>query len=234
MSQTIIIPEGEKPKAFQTVIPQKSYKDLAESMGRTETEYNRLLDTRYDMTGTGAQLGARQRGIEMQEAASYASSLPKALVLIQVLEEFPIKSNATFDTVQGECTFGNKSRDNLRKQIGGTGAPPQTKSLAKQAAEKRYDDAKDYYLAALEKAKKTPRSFMKPTKDPGFAQNPSIYLPQIINAPDEEINKLKITKINTSIQLTCTFSVIKPKLICSSIFSFTNLQSKTDTFNPIE
>ena len=25
----LIIPEGEKPKAFQTVIPQKSYKDLA-------------------------------------------------------------------------------------------------------------------------------------------------------------------------------------------------------------
>ena len=74
----LIIPEGEKPKAFQTVIPQKSYKDLAESMGRTETQYNRLLDTRYDMTGTGAQLGAKQRGIEMQEAASYASSLPAA------------------------------------------------------------------------------------------------------------------------------------------------------------
>ena len=74
----LIIPEGEKPKAFQTVIPQKSYKDLAESMGRTETEYNRLLDTRYDMTGTGAQLGAKQRGIVMQEAASYRSSLPAA------------------------------------------------------------------------------------------------------------------------------------------------------------
>ena len=43
----IVIPPAETPRAFQTIIPQKSYKDLAESMNRTEGEYNRLLDTRY-------------------------------------------------------------------------------------------------------------------------------------------------------------------------------------------
>ena len=37
----IVIPPAETPRAFQTVIPQKSYKDLAESMNRTEGEYNR-------------------------------------------------------------------------------------------------------------------------------------------------------------------------------------------------
>ena len=43
----------------------------------------------------------------------------------------------------------------------------------------RQKDAKDYYLASVELAKKTPRSYMEPTKDPGFAQNdPSIYLPK--------------------------------------------------------
>ena len=103
----LIIPEGEKPKAFQTVIPQKSYKDLAESMGRTETEYNRLLDTRYDMTGTGAQIGAKQRGIEMQEAASYASSLPKSespdTSFRGTPREFQIKSKGnTFETEAGQ------------------------------------------------------------------------------------------------------------------------------------
>ena len=167
----IIIPEGEKPKAFQTVIPQKSYKDLAESMGRTETEYNRLLDTRYDMTGTGAQIGAKQRGIEMQEAASYASSLPKGSAdqsFRGTPREFNIKSKGnTFETAAGQSPKATPS------------APTPAKSLAKQAAERRYGDAKDYYLAAVEKAKKTPRSYMEPTKDPGFAQNdPSIYLPK--------------------------------------------------------
>ena len=171
----LIIPEGEKPKAFQTVIPQKSYKDLAESMGRTETEYNRLLDTRYDMTGTGAQLGAKQRGIEMQEAASYASSLPKAdspdTSFRGTPREFNIKSKGnTFETAAGQSP-------QTRGQITPTVLPPKT--LAKQAAETRYGDAKDYYLAAVQKAKDTPRSYMKPTKDPGFAQNdPSIYLPK--------------------------------------------------------
>ena len=171
----LIIPEGEKPKAFQTVIPQKSYKDLAESMGRTETEYNRLLDTRYDMTGTGAQLGAKQRGIEMQEAASYASSLPKSdspdTSFRGTPREFDIKSKGnTFETAAGQSP---KTKGQVSAQV------VQPKSLAKQAAETRYGDAKDYYLAAVKKAKETPRSYMKPTKDPGFAQNdPSIYLPK--------------------------------------------------------
>ena len=168
----IIIPEGEKPKAFQTVIPQKSYKDLAESMGRTETEYNRLLDSRYDMTGTGAQLGAKQRGIEMQEAASYASSLPAAsspdTSFRGTPREFDIKSKGnTFETTAGQSPKATP-----------TAAAP-AKTLAREAAEMRQKDAKDYYLAAVKKAKETPRSYMEPTKDPGFAQNPSdIYLPK--------------------------------------------------------
>ena len=169
----IVIPPAETPRAFQTIIPQKSYKDLAESMGRTEGEYNRLLDTRYDMTGTGAELGAQQRGIEMQEAASYASSLPKAdspdTSFRGTPREFKVTSNTrgTFDTAAGQ-TSGTK-----------TTQPVPKKTLAREAAEKRYSDQKDYYLKAVEKAKKTPRSYMEPTKDPGFAQNdPSIYLPK--------------------------------------------------------
>ena len=172
----IVIPPAETPRAFQTVIPQKSYKDLAESMNRTEKEYNRLLGTRYDMTGTGAQLGAKQRGIEMQEAASYASSLPAAsspdTSFRGTPREFKIKSKGnTFETKAGQEPAPTGGA--------GIGGGNQPKSLAKQAAETRYGDAKDYYLAAVKKAKETPRSYMKPTKDPGFAQNdPSIYLPK--------------------------------------------------------
>ena len=168
----IVIPPAETPRAFQTVIPQKSYKDLAESMNRTEKEYNRLLDTRYDMTGTGAQIGAKQRGIEMQEAASYASSLPAAsspdTSFRGTPREFDIKSKGnTFETAAGQSPKATPT------------ATTPAKSLAKQAAETRYGDAKDYYLAAVKKAKETPRSYMEPTQDPGFAQNPSdIYLPK--------------------------------------------------------
>ena len=74
---TIIMPQEQDSTAYQTIIPQKSYKDLAESMRRTEKEYNRLLDARYDTVGTPAEMGARSKGIQMQEAASYLSSLPR-------------------------------------------------------------------------------------------------------------------------------------------------------------
>ena len=153
----LIIPEGEKPKAFQTVIPQKSYKDLAESMGRTETEYNRLLDTRYDMTGTGAQLGAKQRGIEMQEAASYRSSLPTGNAdqsFRGTPREFDIKSKGnTFETREGQSP-------NTPAASTASTTPPklqESRTTAQEAADLRYGNAKENYLAAVEKAKTTPR-----------------------------------------------------------------------------
>tara|TARA_R100000234_G_scaffold12308_2_gene6824 strand:+ start:430 stop:999 length:570 start_codon:yes stop_codon:yes gene_type:complete len=172
----IVIPPAETPRAFQTIIPQKSYKDLAESMGRTEGEINRVMDQRYDQTGTAAELGAKQRGIEMQEAASYAASLPKGTAneaFRGTPRDFAITSNAggSFDTVAGQAT---------RTDAGTlTGSAQPQKTLAREAAETRFKDAKDYYLKAVEKAKTTPRSFMAPTQDPGFAQNPSdIFLPK--------------------------------------------------------
>ena len=173
----IVIPPAETPRAFQTIVPQKSYKDLAESMNRTEGEYNRLLDTRYDMTGTGAQLGAKQRGIEMQEAASYASSLPKSespdTSFRGTPREFDIKSKGnTFETAAGQTPKAGSAASTAT-------TPTPAKTLARDAAETRQKDAKDYYLAAVQKAKTTPRSYMPQTQDPGFAQNPaSDFLPK--------------------------------------------------------
>ena len=163
----IVIPEGEAPRAFQTVIPQKSYKDLAESMNRTEKEYNRVLDQRYDMVGTGADIGAKQRGIEMQEAASYASSLPKS------------------ETPDTSFKATPRPFPNTGAAAGASGSTPQT--AAKEAADLRKQNAKEYYLAAVQKAKDTPRSYMPETVNPGFAQNPSsIYLPQAVPSSEKK------------------------------------------------
>ena len=180
--QTIIMPEESNPQAFQTIIPQKSYKDLAESMGRTEKEYNRLVDQRYDTVGTAAEMGARNRGIEMQERASYLSSLPRGGSPDEGFKETPrafaIKSNrrGTFDTVPGAMSgFGG-----TRPGTGPQGS--MTLDPAKEAASKRYEESKKAYAKALNKAKTTPRSFMPETKDPGFAQNTDdVYLPKQIN-----------------------------------------------------
>ena len=194
---TIIMPAEGSPQAFQTIVPQKSYKDMAESTLRTEKEINRLMGQRYDEVGTPEEIGARKKGVEMQAAASYLASLPKGPVDERFKETpraFPIKSNtrATFDTVSGSMSgFGSTRPGTGRPATGGTasgqvGALPVQTDPAKEAAKKRFDESKKAYEAALEKAKKTPRSFMAETKDPAYAQNPdSMFIPQIINAPDK-------------------------------------------------
>ena len=194
---TIIMPAEGAPQAFQTIVPQKSYKDIAESTLRSEKEINRLMGQRYDEVGTPEEIGARKKGVEMQAAASYLSSLPKGPVDERFKETpraFPVKSNrrATFDTVPGSMSgFGTTRPGTGRPPTGGTGIG-QVGSMsvqtdpAKEAAKKRFDESKKAYEAALEKAKKTPRSFMAETKDPAYAQNPdSMFIPQIINAPDK-------------------------------------------------
>ena len=194
---TIIMPAEGAPQAFQTIVPQKSYKDIAESTLRSEKEINRLMGQRYDEVGTPDEIGARKKGVEMQAAASYLASLPKGPVDERFKETpraFPVKSNrrATFDTVPGSMSgFGSTRPGTGRPPTGGTGSsqvgimPVQT-DPAKEAAKKRFDESKKAYEAALEKAKKTPRSFMTETKDPAYAQNPdSMFIPQIINAPDK-------------------------------------------------
>ena len=193
---TIIMPAEGAPQAFQTIVPQKSYKDIAESTLRTEKEINRLMGQRYDEVGTPEEIGARKKGVEMQAAASYLASLPKGPVDERFKETpraFPVKSNrrATFDTVPGSMSgFGTTRPGTGRPPTGGAlgqiGPMPVQTDPAKEAAKKRFDESKKAYEAALEKAKKTPRSFMAETKDPAYAQNPdSMFIPQIINAPDK-------------------------------------------------
>lgn len=193
---TIIMPTEGAPQAFQTIVPQKSYKDMAESTLRTEKEINRLMGQRYNEVGTPEEIGARKKGVEMQAAASYLSSLPKGPVDERFKETpraFPVKSNrrATFDTVPGSMSgFGSTRPGTGRPATGGSqgqiGSMPIQTDPAKEAAKKRFDESKKAYEAALEKAKKTPRSFMAETKDPSYAQNPdSMFIPQIINAPDK-------------------------------------------------
>ena len=51
---TVIMPAETKPQQFQTVIPEKSFKDLAEQMGRIETETGKYRNR--DMTKLELQL----------------------------------------------------------------------------------------------------------------------------------------------------------------------------------
>jgi len=190
---TIIMPAEGSPQAFQTIVPQKSYKDIAESTLRTEKEINRLMGQRYDEVGTPEEIGARKKGVEMQAAASYLSSLPKGTADERFKETpraFPIKSNrrGTFDTVPGSMSGFGSTRPGTGSAGGSQGQggffplPLKPTDPAKEAATKNFEESKKAYQAALDKAKKTPRSFIAETKDPSYAQNPdSMFIPQIVN-----------------------------------------------------
>ena len=190
---TIIMPAEQSSTAYQTLIPKKSYKDLAQTTRRMEKEINRITSQRYDEVGTPAEIGARQRGLEMQESASYLSSLPRGgspdTGFKETPRAFPIKSNnrGTFDTVAGSMAGYGGTRP-------GTGAQPSTGlDPAREAASVRFEKSKEAYAKGLNRAKTTPRSFMPVTpKNIGYADNPDkLFNPKTINNNNKKKKKKK-------------------------------------------
>ena len=62
---TVVMPNTTTPQTFQTLAPQESYQDMAESMKRIETETAKIQQQRYDQVGTEAEIGARMAGREL-------------------------------------------------------------------------------------------------------------------------------------------------------------------------
>ena len=73
----VVMPAPTAPTTYQSVIPLESYQDLAEQLNRIKTETAKIETQRYQEVGTPEELGARQAGRRVQEAASYLSSLPR-------------------------------------------------------------------------------------------------------------------------------------------------------------
>ena len=178
---TVIMPAETKPQQFQSVIPEKSFKDLAEQMGRIETETGKIQDQRYDEVGTPAEIGARSKGTNMLAAASYLSSLPKAL---------PDTSFQTtprpFGIMSTPSSFDQKKGETIAANTGKSTAPSTTvKSqldVVKEAAKKNLDFATKEYLDAVKQAKTKGRPTATITKDPSFAkQDPKDLLPRRYN-----------------------------------------------------
>ena len=178
---TVIMPAETKPQQFQSVIPEKSFKDLAEQMNRIETETGKIQDQRYDEVGTPAEMGARSKGTNFKAAAAYLASLPSSM---------PDTSFQTtprpFDITSTAGTFNQKSGQSASKTGSGTVSPrPKTQlDYVKDAAKENLDNAKQEYLDAVKLAKTKPRPKATITKDPSFAtQDPMDLLPRRYN-PD--------------------------------------------------
>tara|TARA_Y100000114_G_C11598284_1_gene249134 strand:- start:34 stop:624 length:591 start_codon:yes stop_codon:yes gene_type:complete len=178
---TIVMPAQTKPQQFQTIIPEKSFKDLAEQMGRIETETGKIQDQRYDEVGTPAEIGARAKGTNMLAAAAYLSSLPK---------NTPDTSFQTtprpFDITSTKNTFNQKEGQTIGASTGKSTAPataPKSQlDYVKEAAKQNLDNAKQEYLDAVKLVKTKGRPKPTITKDPSFAtQDPKDYLPRQYN-----------------------------------------------------
>ena len=177
---TVIMPAETKPQQFQTIIPEKSFKDLAQQMGRIETETGKIQEQRYDEVGTPAEIGARSKGRNVQSAAAYLASLPSAMAdtsFQTTPRPFDIKSTpSAATTVPGQT--GVKSG-----QSTATGTRPKSQlDYVKDAAKQNLDQAKKEYSAALKLAQTKGRPKPTITKDPSFAkQDPKDYLPKRYN-----------------------------------------------------
>jgi hypothetical protein len=177
---TVIMPAETKPQQFQTIIPEKSFKDLAEQMGRIETETGKIQEQRYDEVGTPAEIGARTKGRNVTSAAAYLASLPSAMpdTSFQTTPRpFDIKSTpSAATTVPGQT--GLKAG-----QSTATGTTPKSQlDYVKDAAKQNLDQAKKEYSAALKLAQTKGRPKPTITKDPSFAkQDPKDYLPKRYN-----------------------------------------------------
>ena len=73
----VIMPSPASPTVFQTVVPLKSYKDLAAQLGRFQTELGKVQEQRYSEVGTPAQIGAAQQARNVKSEEAYLASLPK-------------------------------------------------------------------------------------------------------------------------------------------------------------
>ena len=178
---TVIMPAETKPQQFQSVIPEKSFKDLAEQMNRIETETGKIQEQRYDEVGTPAEMGARSKGTNFKAAAAYLASLPSSM------PDTSFQSTPRpFDITSTAGTFNQKSGQTASKTGSGTVTPRAKTQLdyVKDAAKQNLDNAKQEYLDAVKLAKTKPRPKATITKDPSFAtQDPMDLLPRRYN-PD--------------------------------------------------
>ena len=178
---TVIMPAETKPQQFQSVLPEKSFKDLAEQMNRIETETGKIQEQRYDEVGTPAEMGARSKGTNFKAAAAYLASLPSSM------PDTSFQSTPRpFDITSTAGAFNQKAGQTASKTGSGTVTPrPKTQlDYVKDAAKQNLDNAKQEYLDAVKLAKTKPRPKATITKDPSFAkQDPMDLLPRRYN-PD--------------------------------------------------
>tara|TARA_B100000900_G_scaffold225827_1_gene191668 strand:- start:2402 stop:2992 length:591 start_codon:yes stop_codon:yes gene_type:complete len=186
---TVIMPAETKPQQYQSIIPEKSFKDLAEQQKRIETETAKIQDQRYDETGTPAEIGARSKGVKYTAAAAYLSSLPTADPDISYqTTPRPVNLSTT------PSSFNQQPGQTLSATTGASTAPasrPKSQlDAVKDAAKTNLDNAKKEYLDAVKLAKSKPRPKGTISATPSYAtQNVEDLLPKQYNPDTGKMEK---------------------------------------------
>ena len=186
---TVIMPPQTAPEKYQSLVPQESFQDLAESMNRIETETAKIQQQRYDELGTPADRGARSAGTNMLAAAAYLSSLPGSDpdTNFQATQR-PFDLVSTADSAKTKVGQVSQAAGITTQKATGTKTKSKIEQVRDVAAQNLAKSKKDY-ADALVLAKKTPRPTGTITKNPSFANRPdSIYLPKQL---DPETGKMK-------------------------------------------
>ena len=179
---TVVMPNTTTPQTFQTLAPQESYQDMAESMKRIETETAKIQQQRYDEVGTPAEIGARQKGRDWQTASSYFSSLPTK----DPDQRFRPTPDAFARVQKGEhsAKWGQGGVTTQQGDQAGSGSASSSSKgskydVARFAAAERVSNARAAYKAALAHAKKTGRPTGTISDTPSWAKRSTdIFKPE--------------------------------------------------------
>ena len=100
--------------------PLESYQDLAGQLRRIQEQTDQIQRQRFTEVGTPEEIGARQRGIEAREAASYLASLPKGDTTLEQTTGLKDPYKPIRETVEGQLTDAQKAYAEAMQRAGRT------------------------------------------------------------------------------------------------------------------
>ena len=115
---TVVMPTPTAPTLYQSVTPLESYQDLAGQLRRIQEQTDKIQQQRFIEVGTPEEIGARQRGIEAREAASYLASLPKGDTTLEQTTGLKDPYKPIRETVEGQLTDAQKAYAEAMQKVG--------------------------------------------------------------------------------------------------------------------
>ena len=115
---TVVMPTSTAPTLYQSVTPLESYQDLAGQLRRIQEQTDQIQRQRFTEVGTPEEIGARQRGIEAREAASYLASLPKGDTTLEQTTGLKDPYKPIRETVEGQLTDAQKAYAEAMQKVG--------------------------------------------------------------------------------------------------------------------